>query len=129
MANHMASEGLIDVDGNTVAELKSYTLDENSELVDATLLTSGSKINKAGSKSFTGTAECFWDETDTTGQNVLVNGATVTLKFMFEGDTTGDTYKTGSVIVESLSTSGAVDGMVEAAFNFTGTGALTTATV
>lgn len=129
MANHLASEGLVQVGSSTVAELKSYSLDESSEMVDASIMTSASKVNKAGVKSWNGNAECFWDETDTSGQGALTNGSEVTIKFMFEGNTSGDTYKTGTAIVESLSTSGATDGIVEASFSFQGTGDLTTATV
>ena len=64
MANHLASEGLVQVGSSTVAELKSYSLDESSEMVDASIMTSASKVNKAGVKSWNGNAECFWDETD-----------------------------------------------------------------
>lgn len=59
----------------------------------------------------------------------LAAGATVTLNLYPEGNTTGDTYWTGDVIITSISYSASFDGLVEATFSFTGTGALTESTV
>tara|TARA_B100001250_G_scaffold370053_2_gene353948 strand:- start:2888 stop:3208 length:321 start_codon:yes stop_codon:yes gene_type:complete len=101
----------------------------NAEIIDATLITSTSKVNKSGTKSYTGSCECFWDETDTSGQGALVEGATVTMLSLFEGDTSGDYSLSLSAIVDSLEISAGVDGMVEASFNWTGTGDVTRGTV
>jgi len=46
-----------------------------------------------------------------------------------EGDTTGDTYYTGTALVTGVSRSASFDGMVEATISVQGTGALTSATV
>jgi len=51
------------------------------------------------------------------------------VNFYPEGATTGDIYKTGSAIVNSLDTSASLDGMVEMSVGLTGNGALTEATV
>ena len=79
--------------------------------------------------SFSGSLDCFWDETDTNGQGALTNGASVTLNLYPEGDTNGDTYYSGTALVTGVSRSASFDGMVEATISVQGTGALTSATV
>jgi predicted secreted protein len=75
--------------------------------------------------SFSGSLDVFWDETDTSGQGALTIGSEVTLNVYPEGDTTGDTYYTGSAIVTGVSRSASFDGLVEASISVQGTGALT----
>ena len=79
--------------------------------------------------SFTASVECFWDETDTTGQGSFDVGSTVTLNVYPEGATTGDMYYTGSAIVTGKTINATFDGMVEASFTLQGTGALSETTV
>ena len=129
MASHTSVEGVVTVGGNVVAELRSMNLETSAEMIDATTLTSTSKINKAGTKSFTGSIDCFWDETDTNGQLTLEEGASITVVYLFEGNTSGDYSYSFTALVNSVSISSSVDGMVEASFSFTGTGAITRGTV
>lgn len=129
MASHTSVEGVVTVGGNVVAELRSMNLETSAEMIDATTLTSTSKINKAGTKSFTGSIDCFWDETDTNGQLTLEEGASITVVYLFEGNTTGDYSYSFTALVNSVSISSSIDGMVEASFSFTGTGAITRGTV
>ena len=82
---------------------------------------------QAGLTTWSGSAEAFWDEADT-AQTALTAGSSVTLSFYPEGDTTGDTYYSGTAIVTEVSSTAAMDGMVEVSFSFTGSGALTSAT-
>ena len=128
MANHTGVDGLVQAGGNTVAELTSWTLSASAEVIDATLLTSTSKVTKAGSKSYTGSVEMFWDETDT-AQTSIVEAAEVTFLFLPEGNTSGDVSWSVSGIVDSLEFGAAVDGMVTASASFASNGALTRATV
>ena len=129
MASHTSVEGVVTVGGNVVAELRSMNLETSAEMIDATTLTSTSKVNKAGTKSFTGSIDCFWDETDTNGQITLIEGASITVVYLFEGNTSGDYNYSFTALVNSVSISSSVDGMVEASFSFTGTGAITRGTV
>ena len=129
MASHTSVEGVVTVGGNVVAELRSMSLETSAEMIDATTLTSAAKVNKAGSKSFTGSIDCFFDETDTNGQITLIEGASITVVYLFEGNTSGDYSYSFTALVNSVSISASVDGMVEASFSFTGTGAITRGTV
>ena len=129
MASHTSVEGVVTVGGNVVAELRSMSLETSAEMIDATTLTSAAKVNKAGTTSFTGSIDCFWDETDTNGQLTLIEGASITVVYLFEGNTSGDYSYSFTALVNSVSISSSVDGMVEASFSFTGTGAITRGTV
>ncbi len=79
--------------------------------------------------SFDGSIDVFWDETDTNGQVALGVGSSVTLALYPEGDSSGDTYYSGTALVTGVSRSSSFDGMVEASITVQGSGALTTSTV
>ena len=127
MANHTGSEGLVKVGATTLGELRSYSISETAGTIEDSVLTDSAKTYKAGQTSWSGSCDVFWDEADA-GQDALTIGASVTMNFYPEGDTTGDTYKTGSAVVTEISISAAIDGMVEASISFQGSGALTEAT-
>ena len=127
MATHTAVEGTLTVGGTAVGSLRSLGLETTSETIDATTITSTAKINKSGTSSFSGSAECYWDEADSV-QNSLIEKAEVTLVWAFEGTTSGDFIYSGTALVTSVSISAATDGMVECSFSFTGTGPLTRGT-
>ena len=113
MATHKGSSGLVKNGSNTVAEVRTWTLNTNA----------------AGLTSADASVDVFWDETDTNGQVALAPGSSVTLVLYPEGADSGDTYYTGTALVTSKSITGSFDGMVEASISATYTGAVTTATV
>ncbi|MEZ5690492.1 MAG: hypothetical protein R3D71_02365 [Rickettsiales bacterium] len=129
MATHAGSEGKVFVGSSQVAEVKSWSMEITSDTVDASIIGTQWRKNQATIKSWSGSFDAFWDETDTTGQGALSVGGTVTLNLYPEGDDTGATYWSGDAIITSISYSAAFDGIVEATFSFTGTGALTESTV
>ena len=128
MATHTGSEGTVKVGANAIAEIRSYSIEETADTVEDTSMGDTYRTHKTTLKSFSGSVDVFWDETDTTGQVALTVGSEVTINFYPEGSTTGDTYLTGTAIVTSKTITGSFDGMVESTINVQGTGALTTAT-
>jgi predicted secreted protein len=124
MATHKGSEGTVKSGSNTVAEIRSYTITETADVLEDTTMGDASRTYLASLKTFTGSIECFWDETDTNGQMTLDPGSTVTINIYPEGSSSGDVYYTGSVIITEKSITASFDGMVEASFSFQGTGAL-----
>lgn len=129
MATHTGSEGTVKSGANAVAEIRSYTVSETGDTIEDSSMGDTSRTYKAGLKTFTASVECFWDETDTTGQGSFDVGSTVTLNVYPEGATTGDIYYTGSAIVTGKTVNATFDGMVEASFTLQGTGALSESTV
>lgn len=125
MANHKGSEGDVKIGANSIAELKSWDLEETAETIDDTTLGDAAKTFKPGTTSASGSAACFWDETDTNGQGAMTIGAEVTMNVYPEGAVTGDHFATFSAIITAYSLSAAIDGMVEASFSYQVNGAVT----
>jgi len=128
MATHTGSEGTVKVGANAVAEIRSYSLEETADTTEDTTMGDTYRTHKTTLKAWSGTVDCFWDETDTNGQLALTVGSEVTINVYPEGSTTGDSYKTGTAIVTGKTISASFDGMVESTITLQGTGALTTAT-
>jgi len=129
MATHTGVSGLVKVGTATVAEVRSFTLDTTAELLEDTALTDTSKTFQVGKKGATASIECFWDETDANGQIAIAEGSQVTMTLYPEGADAGDYYFGGTWLVTSNSVSTPTDGMIEATFSATLTGALTRGTV
>lgn len=127
MATHTGSEGTVHVGTDAIAEIRSFSLEATSEVIEDTSMGDTDRSFKAGLKSFTGSVEVFWDEADT-AQIALDVGAEVTLKVYPEGAQTGDKYYSGSAIVTGRTVTSSFDGMVEAAITVQGNGALTLST-
>lgn len=129
MAIHKGSEGLVKVGTNTVAEVKSYSIDETADTIESTKMGDSAKTFLSSLTSFSGSVECHYDETDTNGQVAMSIGSTITLNLYPEGAASGDTYYGGSAIITGKTVSGTHDGLVEASISFQGSGALTITTV
>ena len=129
MANHTGVSGVVKVGSNVVAELRSFTIDTTAELIEDTTLTDSSRTYQFGKKGATVSAECWWDETDTNGQIAIIEGSQVALNLYPEGADSGDYYFSGTWLIGSNSISIPTDGIIEASFNATLTGALTRGTV
>lgn len=129
MATHIGRDGILKVGANTVAELRSFSIDETGDTVEDTVMTDTARTYISTLTSFTGSADVYWDETDTNGQVALAVGTSVTIGFYPEGDASASTYYTGTALVTGVSRSGSFDGMVEASITLQGSGALTTSVV
>lgn len=130
MATHWAgSEGTVKVGANAVAEITAFSIEETADTVEDTSMGDTSRTFKVTLKSWNGSLECHWDETDTNGQVALTVGSEVTLNVYPEGATTGDTYLTGTAIVTGVSVAGELNGLVSRSLTFQGNGALTIGTV
>ena len=129
MATHTGDEGLVQIGANTVAEVRSFSLTETTETFDDSSKGDTYRTHKTGKTEWNGTVECWYDETDTTGQVAMTAGANVTLTLLPEGNTTGDDSFSGTATITEYSLSSPEDGIVEASFSFQGNGALTRGTV
>jgi hypothetical protein len=136
MPVHKGTEGVVKVGASPaiIAEVREWQLETTGETTDSTSINTatangGWRTHESTLKGWEGSVSCFWDETDTNGQETLDAGASIAVKFFPEGDTTGDVSFTGTAIVTNVTRKATLDGLVEASFTFKGTGALTQATV
>ena len=129
MATFSGSDGVILVGNDQVAEGRSYSIDETMDTLEDTSMGDTSRTYKTSLKSFSGSADVFFDDTDTSGQGGLTVGTSATLNIQMEGNTTGDHKLSGTVLVTGRTITASFDGLVEASITFQGTGALTESTV
>jgi hypothetical protein len=129
MATSTGKDGAVYVGANAVAEIRDWSLETTSEVVNDTVMGDTWMTNKATQKSWTSSFNAYWDDSNTTGQGALAEGSEVTLNLYPEGNTSGNTYWTGTAIITSVSKSASFDGLIEASFSATGNGALTEDTV
>ena len=129
MATHVGTSGVVKVGSDAVAEVTGFNIDETADTVEDTSLTDTSKTYKALRSDATGTIECHWDETDTSGQGALTVGASVTLNLYPEGADAADTYYTGSAIVTGVSQNVSLDGVIARTITVQFSGGVSTTTV
>lgn len=129
MATHTAANGVIKVGANAVAEVTGYSIEYTSDTVEDTVIGDSARTYLPTLKSFTASIDAMWDETDTNGQLALVMGTEITFSIYPEGDSSGDTYYTGSGIITGRTVSTSVGEMITANFTIQGTGDLTETTV
>lgn len=131
MTTRVGKDGIVRIGATpvTIAETREWQLETTGETTDSTTMNTatsngGWRTKVATLKMWSGSITCFWDPTDTTGQQVLDAGVTVALKLYPEGNTTGDIFFSGDAIVTGVTRSATLEGLVEAVFAFEGTGAL-----
>ena len=129
MAVHKGSEGTVKVGSNTVAEITGFSFDETADTIETTALSNTARSYVSDYVTFSGTVDCMWDETDTSGQGAMTVGSTVTLNLYPEGGASSATYYTGSAVITSISRANAMGSVVTASFSFQGANELTSATV
>lgn len=124
MANHSGNAGVVLVGVNQVAEVVDYSLSRGVAVIDNSALDDNDDTHLAGSKNWSASINCFWDETDTNGQEAMKNGDIIDLHLLPEGAGIGNMDMNGSATVESLEVGLTRNGMVTAAFTAKGNGAL-----
>lgn len=112
----------------SVASVRSFTLDQETQAIETSVMGSGSRAYIPGLKQFSGTMDLYFRD-DNQGQQNLFNaiggdnGAT-TIELYPSGESTGIKLS-GSVIITGHSITANFDGMVECSVTFQGSGALT----
>jgi len=124
MATHAGSEGIVRIGENQIAEVKSWSMEEVSDTVDASVIGTEWRKSLPTIKSWSGSLDAFWDEADAHGQGLLKSGSQVELGLYPAGVEDERRYFTGQAIITGISRQGSFDGIVESSFTFTGNGRL-----
>lgn len=129
MATFSGNDGIVKIGTAAVGEVMSFTVNQTMEPIDDTSMGDSWRSHLAGLKTWDGSVEVRWDDTDTTQESLTV-GASVTLNLLPEGDTAGDYELSGTASVTSISQTQSYDNTtVTRTFTFQGSGALTIGTV
>lgn len=129
MATLTGNNGTVKVGSVAIAEIRSFSVDETMDTIESTSMGDTYRTFETSLKSWSGSVDIFFDDTDTTGQGALTVGSEVTVNFQVEGDTTGDHLLSGAAIVTGRTINSSFDGLVEASLSLQGDGALTEGTV
>ena len=120
------NDGIVKIGANAVAEIQSWTLNEEISLEPTAAMGATAKTYIAGGPTgWSVEIECNWDDADTTGQDLMTVGSTVALTLYPQGDASGDKTRAGNAIIESVSEEVSKDGVITASFSGQGTGTLT----
>jgi len=128
MATFSGNAGIVKTGSNAVAEVLDFSISESANTIDDTVLGDASTTHKTGLLSWSGSINCYWDDTDTNGQVALTIGSSVALNLLPEGDTTGDAQYSGTATITGIERAIGNDSIVTQSFTFTGNGALTIGT-
>ena len=129
MATFKGNEGTVLSGSNAVAEIRSFTVNETADVIEDTAMGDAAKTYVASFKDATATVECYFDDTDTNGQSTFDVGASVTVNFQMEGNTSGDHKLSGTALITGKDVSVASDEIVVATYSMQITGGLTEGTV
>lgn len=128
----VGNAGVISVDGQNVAEVRSYSIEMTSDTMETTSMgaANSGRTYKKGLSSFSGTADVYWDAnhfdaTSNPDLDGLIQGAvgasSVALIVYPEG--TGANWA-GNIVITGYSLNASFDGLVEASVSFQGDGQL-----
>jgi hypothetical protein len=125
VAKHKGNNGYVKISTNTVAEMVDWSLTEGIAVIDNTVVGDTYDTHETGTKNWSGSVSCYWDETDSTGQEAMTIGVSVELHLLPDGESANDIDFNGTATITSIERGGANNGMVTANFSFQGNGALT----
>lgn len=122
----LGNSGAVYVDGTAVAEVRDWSVEQTSEVVTSASMGDTWMTNQATQKSWTASFNAYWDADESQAASLQV-GAEIALKLYPEGQTATKVEYSGTAIINSVSASSSFDGLIEASFSVTGTGALANA--
>jgi hypothetical protein len=128
MATITGNDGVVLIDTNAIAEVTSFTINENADRIEDTALGDANRTYKAGLPDVGGTIECWFDDSDTNGQEALDVGSTVNLVLRPAGTGTGLAEWTVSADILSIETSVSFNEIVQRSFSWGAAGTLTKGT-
>ena len=124
MTTHLGQDGLVKVNHQAIAQVRSWTLNTAAELVDASVMGNPWKIQEATLKSWHGSLSCFLDN-DNAGQNALSVGSKVLLQLYPSNNQNVMQCFSGFAFITGLDTTASHSGLIESSITFQGTDALT----
>lgn len=111
--------GAVYISTNQVSEVISFSYEETAEEIEVKAMQDTAKRYEAGLNDSSGEFACNYDEDDSTGQESISIGDTVTLSLRPEDGAPNQEYA-GSVKITNISLSQDVDGVAARSYSFRG---------
>jgi len=124
MATFSGNAGVVQVGSTPIAEVRGFSVEASGDTNDDSVMGDAWRTFKPSFKSWSGSCDVLFDDTDTSGQMACTVGASLTFKFCMEGSGNGQHKLTGTGIVTGRSINSTHDGLVEASLSIQGTGEL-----
>jgi hypothetical protein len=122
MAVLKGKDGSISAGLNNLANITSFSINEEADTLETTAMgNAGYKTFVGSLKSWSGTVEAVFDDTD----SAVAVGSAITLTVVVDDGSSNQVQYSGSCIVTSRSVEVGVADLVTVSFDVTGTGALT----
>ena len=122
MAVLKGKDGSISAGLNNLANITSFTINEEADTLETTAMgNAGYKTFVGSLKSWSGTVEAVFDDTD----SAVAVGSAITLTVVVDDGSSNQVQYSGSCIVTSRSVEVGVADLVTVSFDVTGSGALT----
>jgi len=122
MAVLKGKDGSISAGLNNLANITSFSINEEADTLETTAMgNAGYKTFVGSLKSWSGTVEAVFDDTD----SAVTVGSAITLTVVVDDGSSNQVQYSGSCIVTSRSVEVGVADLVTVSFDVTGTGALT----
>lgn len=128
MATISGNDGSVAIGATGVGKVTQFTIEETTAQERDDAMGDAWTSQKGGKKSWNGQITVRYNKADS-GQQLLLNGATGTGNFYPEGNSSGNTYFTGSFLVTAVSHTQDQDDRVMKTISVVGDGALTETTV
>jgi len=134
MAILTGNNGALKVNGISVGQVRSFSVEITSDTIETSVMTTDVRTYVKGMSSYSGSADVYFDasdfdtnETTFNPTSGLVGASAVSVVFYLQENysSTSDYAFTGDVIVTGYTVNSSMDGLVEASISFQGTGATT----
>ena len=129
MTTIVGNSGKVKIGSVYSAEVMEFSLEISAQMVEDSELTDAWNTFKAGSKGWKGSVTVAFDPTDSSGQEAMSEGATITLGLYPAGSGAGAAYYSGSAVIESRGLDVKRNGVITRQISFQGSGALAQSTV
>lgn len=128
MATYTGQDGSITIDGDAVANLRSWSMDYTVNTVESTVMTDDFRTYKQGVKEWSGSADIYYDTTVVGNIEDAITSGQVAFVGYPSDSGSGNPKVSGNIIVTGISVNSTMEGMVEASISFQGTGSVTLGT-
>ena len=128
MATITGNDGVVLIGSDVIAEVRSFSITETAEQIEDTVLGDTNRTYKAGMSEVSGTISCYFDDSDTNGQEAMDVGSSVSLVLRPEGTGTGLANWSVTATILEASTEVNMNEIVTRDFNWSASGSLTKAT-
>jgi len=122
------NSGVVKAGSNTVANIKSWSFTQQIDTASDTSMGATDDTHKTGIKSGSGSINCLYNASDTTGQETLTVGASVTLTLNNEGVVTATKNRTFTATITKIDEGQSDGAIVTRNFDYKINGAVTRGT-